>query len=74
MYSGNIINMFLISIILLLLLFYTLYNLKRKKKGFIFAIIAGCGLGNKIAGIPGTFILSLLSNRQFHSIFVCNMF
>lgn len=62
--------MFFLSIFLILFLYSLLHNLKRKKKGFIFAIIAGCGLGNKIAGIPGTFILSLLSNRHFHSIIV----
>lgn len=64
----------LYSLIFLLLLFliYIIKYAKRIKKGFIFGIIGGCGLGNKIAAVPGTYLLSVLSNRNFHSIIIYN--
>lgn len=55
-----------------ILLYYIIINSQKiiKRKGNIFGIVTYDGLGNRIAGIPGTFLLSLLSNRYFHRIII----
>lgn len=55
-------------IISLFLIFIVYKNQRIRKNGLLLSIEAGGGLGNRVAGIAGTFILSLLSNREFHSI------
>lgn len=42
--------------------------MKMNKKGYMLSIVTGSGLCNKIAGISGTFLLSIISNRRFYSI------
>lgn len=64
--------MYYILYILLILLFYITQNIKNRKRGLILGITTRGGLGNKIAGIPGTYLLSLLSHRKFHSIIIYN--
>lgn len=64
--------MYYILYITLIIFLNIIQNIKRKEKGFIYSITAGGGLGNKIAAIPGTYLLSLLSNRKFHSIIIYN--
>lgn len=45
-----------------------------KRRGYIFGVVSNDGLGNRIAGIPGTFLLSLLSYRYFHCILLIYIF
>lgn len=61
--------MYLVNFFNLYFLLYILkYSIKLESKRFIFSIVSKDGLGNRIAAVPGTFLLSLLSNRHFHSI------
>lgn len=53
----------------IIFLLYIIKNNKRNRKiGIMIAVISNGGLGNRIAGISGTFLLSILSDREFHSI------
>lgn len=61
-------NKLYIYIISLFSIFIIYNNQKKRKNGILLSIEADGGLGNRVAGIPGTFILSILSNREFHSI------
>lgn len=63
---------YILYYILIILLFYITQNIKNRKRGLLLDITTGGGLGNKIAGIPGAYLLSLLSNRIFHSIVIYN--
>lgn len=64
----------LFLIFLIIVILFCIEYIKIKNNGIIFGVIAGGGLCNKIAGIPGTYLLSLISNRQFHSIYIYNCF
>lgn len=58
-------------IIIFFVLLKSIINTRKTMKyiGDLYGVVKNDGLGNRIAGIPGTLVLSLLSKRKFHSIF-----
>lgn len=65
--------MICIIFIIIMLSIVAIYNKLSKERikyrGELYSILKNDGLGNRIAGIPGAFVLSLISKRNYFSIY-----